>query len=88
MDMQFSLHAPWRHKSADEVKLHLFLTSALGGSEWSAIYPGRFNPEERAPDAKWIGVWLGVQETRKKILSVAGFESRIVQPAVLLLHQL
>jgi len=27
--------------------LHAFLTSALGGGEWSASHPGRFNPGER-----------------------------------------
>lgn len=40
------------YKSGEEVKLHLFLTSALGGGEWSAIHPGRFNPGEKAPDTK------------------------------------
>jgi hypothetical protein len=35
----------------------LFLTSALAGGEWLA--PGRFTPEERAPDTHWIGGWVG-----------------------------
>jgi hypothetical protein len=30
-------------------KHHTFLTSALGGGEWSASRPGRFTPGERAP---------------------------------------
>jgi hypothetical protein len=30
-----------------EVYLHAFLTSTLGGGEWLASRPGRFNPKER-----------------------------------------
>jgi len=29
-----------------EVKVLTFLTSVLGGDEWSASYPGRFTPSE------------------------------------------
>jgi hypothetical protein len=32
-----------------DVKIHIFLTSALVGGEWSASRPGRFTPVERAP---------------------------------------
>jgi hypothetical protein len=32
-----------------DVQLHSFITSALGGGEWSASHPGRFTPSERAP---------------------------------------
>jgi hypothetical protein len=31
------------------VYIHIFLTSALGGGEWSALRPGRFTPGEEAP---------------------------------------
>jgi hypothetical protein len=31
-----------------DVYLHSFLTSALGGGEWSASRPGRFTPGEGA----------------------------------------
>jgi hypothetical protein len=41
------------------VKIHVFLTSALVGSDWKASRPGRFNPGERAPGTNWIGVWVG-----------------------------
>jgi hypothetical protein len=27
-----------------DVQLRTFITSALGGDEWSAAYPGRFTP--------------------------------------------
>jgi hypothetical protein len=31
-----------------DVYIHIFLTSALAGGEWSASRPGRFTPGERA----------------------------------------
>jgi len=39
-----------------EVQRHAFLTSVLEKDEWSTSRPGRFTPEERAPDTQWIGV--------------------------------
>jgi len=33
----------------------ILLTSALDGSEWSALQPGRFTARERAPGTHWIG---------------------------------
>jgi hypothetical protein len=38
-----------------DVYIHIFLTSALIGGEWSASRPGRFTPGERAPFTHWIG---------------------------------
>jgi hypothetical protein len=38
-----------------DVYVHVFLTSALFGGEWSASRPGRFSPEERSPGTHWIG---------------------------------
>jgi hypothetical protein len=32
-----------------DVQIHVFLTSALVGDEWSASHPGRFTLGERAP---------------------------------------
>jgi hypothetical protein len=40
-----------------DVWIHIFLTSALVGGEWSASLPSRFTPGERAPDVHWIGDW-------------------------------
>jgi hypothetical protein len=37
------------------VEIHVFLTSALEGGEWSASSPGRFTPWERAPGTHWKG---------------------------------
>jgi hypothetical protein len=39
--------------------LHAFLTSALDGGEWSASWPSRFTPRERASGIHWIGGWMG-----------------------------
>jgi hypothetical protein len=37
-----------------DVETHVFLTSELGGSEWSAPHLGRFTSGERAPGTHWI----------------------------------
>jgi hypothetical protein len=39
------------------VYIHIFLTSALAGGEWSASRPCRFTSGERAPGTHWIGGW-------------------------------
>jgi hypothetical protein len=44
-----------------DVYIHVFLTSALVGCEWSASRPGRFTSAERAPDTQWIGGWVGLR---------------------------
>jgi hypothetical protein len=41
-----------------DVDIHIFLTSALAGGEWSASRPCRFTPWERTPGTHWIGSWL------------------------------
>jgi hypothetical protein len=38
-----------------DVYIHIFLTSALVGCEWSHSRRGRFNPRERVPGTQWIG---------------------------------
>jgi hypothetical protein len=57
------------------VQIHIFLTSALVGGEWSASYPGRFTTGERAPGSHWVGGWVdpraGVDEV-EKILDPTG----------------
>jgi hypothetical protein len=40
------------------VLIHIFLTSALVGDEWSTSRPGRFYPRERAPGTHCIGGWV------------------------------
>jgi hypothetical protein len=42
-----------------DVYIHVFLTSALIGGEWSASRPGRFTPREKAPGTRWMGDRVG-----------------------------
>jgi hypothetical protein len=42
-----------------EVQLQTFLTSALGGGEWSTSYPGLFTPRENTSGTHWTGGWVG-----------------------------
>jgi hypothetical protein len=59
-----------------DVKIHVFLTSALVRGEWSASRPGRFIPGEIAPDTHWIG-------GEEKILDPTGTRNStpsVVQP--------
>jgi hypothetical protein len=41
-----------------EVEIHIFLTSALAGGDWSALRPGRFIPGDTDPGTHWIGGWV------------------------------
>jgi hypothetical protein len=64
---------------SEYIYIHLFLTSALDGGEWSASRPGRFTPGERAPGTHWIGSWIGPRTgldnvERRKILPLPGLE--------------
>jgi hypothetical protein len=38
-----------------------FLTSALGGDEWSVSRPYSFTSRDRASSTLWIGGWLGLR---------------------------
>jgi hypothetical protein len=55
------------------VAIHIFLTSAVVGGEWSASHPGRFTPGERAYGTHWIGGWLdpraGLDDMEKRKFS-------------------
>jgi hypothetical protein len=62
-----------------DVYIHIFLSSALAGGEWSASRPGRFTPGERAPGTHWIGGWFdpraGLDDSEKrKFLTLPGLE--------------
>jgi hypothetical protein len=41
-----------------DIWIHIFLTSALVGGEWSASRPVRISPAERAPGTRWLGDWV------------------------------
>jgi hypothetical protein len=64
-----------------EVKIHIFLTSALTGGEWSASRPGRFTPTDIALGIHCIGCWMdpraGLDDVEKrKFLTLPGLELR------------
>jgi hypothetical protein len=64
-----------------DVWIHIFLTSALAGGEWSASRLYRFTLGERAPGTHWIGGWVdpraGLDDMEKrKILPLPGLELR------------
>jgi hypothetical protein len=70
-----------------DVHIHIFLTSALVGGEWSTSRPGRSTPEERAPGTHCIGGWVGPgagldDVEKKKFLTLSGLElQRFGRPA-------
>jgi hypothetical protein len=66
-----------------DVYIHISLTSALVGGEWSALRPCRFTPGERAPGSHWIGgcvdptADLDIME-KLKFLTLTGLELRLL----------
>jgi hypothetical protein len=71
-----------------DVEIHLFLSSAVGGGEWSASRPGSLTPGERAPDNFWIGgrvgPRLGLEDlNRTKNLAPAGTRTPTSWPSSL-----
>jgi hypothetical protein len=64
-----------------DVYIHIFLTSALAGVEWSASRPSRFTLGERAPGTHLIGGWVDPRVRpddmeKRKILTLPGLELR------------
>jgi hypothetical protein len=62
-----------------DVQIHIFLTSALAGGEWSASHPGRFTPFEIVTGTHWIGGWVGpragLEDMEKwKLLNLPGLD--------------
>jgi hypothetical protein len=59
-----------------DVKIHIFLTSALVGGEWSASRLCHFTTGERTPGTNWVGGWVdpcdGLDDVEKKILDPTG----------------
>jgi hypothetical protein len=61
-----------------DVWIHVFLTSALVGGEWSASRPCRFTPGERTPDTHSTGGWVGPRaglDNVEKILDSTGTQT-------------
>jgi hypothetical protein len=66
-----------------DVKVHIFLTSAPVGGEWSASRPCRFTLGERAPSTHWIGGWVDLRAgldyvEKRKFLTLSGLELRLL----------
>jgi hypothetical protein len=62
-----------------DVYIHIFLTWALVGGEWSASRPDRLTPGERGPGTHWIGGWVDLRadmddEEKRKFLILPGLE--------------
>jgi hypothetical protein len=64
-----------------DVCIHIILTSALAGGEWSASRPCRLTPGERVPGTHWIGGWVGPRAglddvEKRKFFTLPGLELR------------
>jgi hypothetical protein len=57
---------------AVDVQIHIFLTLALVGDEWSASCSGRFIPGQRAHHSHWMGDLDDVE--KRKFLTLLGLE--------------
>jgi hypothetical protein len=70
-----------------DIWIHVFLTSALVGVEWSASLTGRFTLGERGPGTQWIGGWVGLRASldgveKRRFLTLPGLELRpLCRPA-------
>jgi hypothetical protein len=64
-----------------DVEIHIFLTSALVGGEWSTSRPSRFNPEIKVPqvpigqETGWVPepIWTWI-----KFFTLMGLEQHFV----------
>jgi hypothetical protein len=73
-----------------DVKISIFLTSALVRGDWSASRPGRFTPGERVPVNHWVGGWVdsraGLDDLEKrKFFTLPGLK---LQPSSQSLYRL
>jgi len=59
----------------DNVKFHIFLTSAIGGSEYSDSHPGCFTPVE-----SFTGSWLRGPQSRCRLFDAE--KNMFILPAV------
>jgi hypothetical protein len=57
--------------------MHIFLTSALVGDEWSDSHPGRFTPEEKAAGTHCVDARAGLDDGEEKILDPTGTRTPI-----------
>jgi hypothetical protein len=66
-----------------DVWIHVFLTSALVGGEWSASRPGPLYHREKSWIGGWVGPGAGLDDVeRRKFLTLPGLEQRpLCRPA-------
>jgi hypothetical protein len=62
-----------------DVQIHVFLTSALVGGEWSGTRSGHFTPGERAIGTHWRGGSVGPStglddKEKRKFMPLPGLE--------------
>jgi hypothetical protein len=50
-----------------DVKVNIFLTSALAGGEWAASRRSRFTPGEWAAGTSWVGGWVDPRDGRDDV---------------------
>jgi len=86
------LSMQWRHVGGVEVYIHSFLTTAVGGGEWSTSFPCCCTPvkEPQYPlNRRLDGAhsWSGHFGDEKNLLPLLGFKPQIVQPTSYSLYQ-
>jgi hypothetical protein len=60
------------------VQIHIFLTSALAGGEWSASRPDHFTPDTQRI-GRWTDPRAGLDDMEKrKFLTLPGLELRLL----------
>jgi hypothetical protein len=72
------MHYAMKAYGGVDVWLHIFLTSALVGGEWSASHPGRFTP-----GTHWIGGWVNPRSGLDDPSAVQPVASRYTDCAIL-----
>jgi hypothetical protein len=62
-----------------DVYIHVFLTSAIGGGEWSASRHALINAGGKTPpDTHRIKGWVDLRAVEKIFLTLSGLEHRIL----------
>jgi hypothetical protein len=64
-----------------DIYIHVFLTTAAAGGEWSTSRPCRFTPGERAHFTHLVGGWVNLRAgldyvEKRKFLTLSGLELR------------
>jgi len=78
---EFSLSTPWRHIGGAHVYLHSILTRHK--TEVINITPRPLNPHEEPGYHRtgwWVGPGVGLAVSEKNLLTLLGYEFRIVRP--------